>query len=980
MVKTGVLKGPQNRPLTTGTDVAVGTALDDTLNGVVSTAETTLNVSDSIDGGAGTDTLSVVVGASAGAVALNGATITGVENFIVRNVSGQTVSQDFALITGETGFTSNVSTSAVTVTNLAAGTTATIVGNGAATNANTNIGYIATTATAGALVINSGVTAGDVTISGSALASQSVSSTGATNVIGVLELAATTTTLTIDAATKLTTGEIKNTTAAALTKVTITGAGAVDIDAAALPTTTRTVDASAATGAVSVKAGAVTEATNPSTVDIADVTISTGSGNDLVDVASVVTARELSVSTGAGDDTIVIGTELVDSGTLIAGDVIAGGEGIDTLSMTTAVVAAQITQGAVTTVSGIEKITVSDALTAELTTGTFQAGITSVNLSAGANAGTIVFGAGANVVNLAGALAGTLTINDTGSATTDSVTINNTKTTALNMGGGQALVVDGFETVNIVTTGAGAATTQTFGAITVAADTGGSSAVNFSGGNSVSAAIITAQSVSASGLTGTKALTMTAAMVGKATGVNTLTGSAGADTLVGDADDTTNINGGAGNDTITGGSDFETIDGGDGNDTIVGGGGADTLNGGAGNDRITLGSTTASANGGDGDDTVTASTNLTFGTTVIGGEGKDTLSVSFATAVSAANGSVVSGFETLAVAATGNDVALANFGNNTFSTVTVGALAATTITGVGSQTIQVTDVMTGDLTVTKTSTSGTADTLAINFASDDGVTAIEDVIAAGVEIINLSLTDTDTDTPDVNTVLLTVAAATTLNVTGDQGVTFAGSGNLTKVVTLDASGLVLAAVTATGVTYGASNSTVGGVTTITGSNGVDDLAGNAITNDTISGGSGADFIRYSGGADTFTGGAGADTFDVNALSAGTTTSKLVITDLTKGDKIDVGSIDSAGGVTAGALGDKGSLGSAATFQNYLDNAAAGDGSATSLAKWFQFDGNTYLVIDNTAGAAFAATDAVIQINGLVDLKLSTFATSALTIV
>jgi hypothetical protein len=204
--------------------------LDDTLNGVVSDAETTLNVSDSIDGGAGTDTLSVVVGASAAAVSLNGPTVTGVENFIVRNVSGQIVSQDFALITGETGFTSNVSTNIVTVTNLAAGTTATIVGNGAATNAATDIGYIST-ATAGALVINSGVTAGDVTVSGAALTSQSVSSTGATNVIGALTLAATTTSLTIDAATKLTTGAITNTTAAALTKVTITGAGAVDIDA-----------------------------------------------------------------------------------------------------------------------------------------------------------------------------------------------------------------------------------------------------------------------------------------------------------------------------------------------------------------------------------------------------------------------------------------------------------------------------------------------------------------------------------------------------------------------------------------------------------------------------------------------------------------------------------------------------------------------------------------------------------------------------
>jgi S-layer protein len=961
--------------------------LDDTLNGVVSTAETTLNVSDSIDGGAGTDTLSVVVGASAGPVALNGSTITGVENFIVRNVSGQTVSQDFALITGETGFTSNVSTNIVTVTNLAAGTTATIVGNGAATNSDTNIGYIATTATAGALVINSGVTAGDVIVTGTALKSQSVSSTGATNVIGALTLAATTTALTIDAATKLTTGTI---TGAALTSVTVTGAGAVDIDFAALPATVTSVLASASTGAVSVNAGNVAaDTTNPSTVDIADVTISTGTGNDVVNVSNVDTARELSVSTGAGDDTITIGTVLVDSGTTIAGDVIAAGEGIDTLKMATAVATAQT---AVTTVSGIDKIAVSDALAGTLTNANFQAGIATVDLLAGANAGTIVFGAGSNVVNLGAALAGQLTINDTGSATTDSVTINNTATTAVNMGGAgaQALVVGGFETVNIVTTGAGAATTQTFGAITVTADTGGSSTVNFSGGNSVSAAIITAQSVSASGLTGTKSLTMTAAMVGKALGVSTLTGSAGADTLVGDADDTTNITGGAGNDTITGGSDFETIDGGDGDDTIAGGGGADTLNGGGGADQITLGSTTASANGGDGDDLVTASTNLTFGTTVIGGAGVDTLSVSFATAVSAANGSVVSGFETLLVSATGNTVALANFGNNTFSTVQVGALAATTITGVGSQTINLTGVIAGDLTVTLASATGTSDsaTVAVTSLGATTQTAAGEVVLAGVETVNLTMVDLDT-TAHVNTLGLNADSATTINVSGNAGLVIGAEAgtDIADVTTFNASGVVLGAVTDVGVTYAATYNAVGGVSTITGSNGVDNLTGGAITNDTISGGSGVDTIVYTGGADTFTGGAGNDIFDVNLISAGTTTSKLVITDLTKSDTINVADIDAGLGVASAALGAKGSLGSAATFQNYLDNAAAGNattagaaGAAAAIAKWFQFDGNTFLVIDNSAATTFAAGDSVIQFNGLIDLSTSTFAASVLTIV
>lgn len=941
---------------------------------MISDAEKTLNLADTIEGGAGDDTLSLVIGTAAAAVSLDGFTVSGVENFSVRNVSGQTVSQNFALISGETGVTSNVSTSAVTVTNLAAGATATIVGNGAATNGATNVGYAAA-ATSAALVINSGVTAGAVTVSGDALTSQSVSSTGATNVIGALGLAATTEALTIDAATKLTTGTI---TGAALESVTITGAGAVDIDAAALPTSVTAVDASASTGAVSVQPGNVTDAGAVAGVDAADFSVTTGTGADLVTLTGVAATTEYSISSGAGNDRIVLGAALRSASTANAGTVIDAGDGTDTLQITNALA----TQAAVTSASNFEILRVSDALAATVTVGNFQSsGLATVTLSAGAAAagtGTVTFKAGASVLNLGASNAGTLTVAAAGTATTDSITINNTATVADDMGDGNDLTVTGIETVNIVTTGAGVATSQDFGDIALTASTGGVTAVNFSGGNSVSADAISAHTVDASGLTGTAGLTMNLAMVGKASGVNTLTGSAGDDTLVGDANDTTNINGGAGDDNITGGSDFETINGGDGDDTISGGAGADVVSGDAGDDEITLGVATKSADGGAGDDTVVAAGNLLFGSTVTGGAGTDTISVD--AGVSAANASVVSGFETLVISA-GGTLALANFGNNTFSTVSVGALAATTISGVGSETIQVTDVMTGDLTVTKTSTSGTADSLAIEFASEAGITATSEVVAAGVETINLALTDADTDTADVNTVQLTVAAATTLNVTGNQGVTFAGSGDISKIVTLDASGLTLAAVTATGVTYAATYNTVGGVTTITGSNGVDSLTGGSNTNDTISGGSGVDTIVYGGGADTFTGGSGNDVFDVNAVSAGTAASKLVITDLTAGDTIDVAGIDAGTGVANAALGDKGSLGSAATYQNYLDNAAAAaTGATAAVAKWFQFDGNTFLVIDNSNDTTFTAgTDAVIQINGIVDLSTSTFASSVLTI-
>ena len=61
-------------------------------------------------------------------------------------------------------------------------------------------------------------------------------------------------------------------------------------------------------------------------------------------------------------------------------------------------------------------------------------------------------------------------------------------------------------------------------------------------------------------------------------------------------------------------------------------------------------------------------------------------------------------------------------------------------------------------------------------------------------------------------------------------------------------------------------------------------------------------------------------------------------------------------------------------------ASAGDGSTNSILRYFEFGGDTYLVNDNTAGATFAATDAVIEITGSVDLSDSTLAGTVLTIV
>ena len=521
---------------------------------------------------------------------------------------------------------------------------------------------------------------------------------------------------------------------------------------------------------------------------------------------------------------------------------------------------------------------------------------------------------------------------------------------------------------------------QTIGTIGVTADTGGSSVVNFSGSNAVSTGAITAGTVSAAGLSGTATLTMGAALVGGTT--NTVTGSANDDTLVGDANDTTNIDGGAGDDSITGGTDAETIQGGAGDDSIGGGGGADTINGGDGDDTITIAGTTESVHGDAGDDTIIAAGNLTFGTSVTGGEGTDTLSVN--DAVTLAEGSVTSGFEVLAIAThAGITVDLDNLATNTFSSVVVSdATNATTVSSMTDQTVTVGVVLGGDLTLTKESATGSSDTQTITISSAAALVQTSDIVVAGVEAITLVSSDTNT-TAHANTVLLNVAAATSLTITGNAGVDLTGSADVSALFDVDASGVVLGAATATGLTYAATYNLVGGVTTITGTNGVDDLTGAANTADAIDGGAGADTLVYTGGADTFTGGTGVDTHDVNAIS---TTSGLTITDAADSDIIDLaGLLGVAANVDYTAAefkATKVTLGSAATLANYLNAAASDTGAATNDEElaWFTFGGDTYIVVDNSDNATFtASTDSVIKLAGLVDIADSSVTNGVLTL-
>jgi len=327
----------------------------------------------------------------------------------------------------------------------------------------------------------------------------------------------------------------------------------------------RTVDASAAKAAVTISQGANTLL----------ATVIGGAGNDSLSLNGSVDLAPVSVEGGAGNDTITFGS----MNPLTATDTISGGEGSgDTLVTTFSAVPSSST-AAFTKVSGFERLTISDGFASStLNTAWVQPGIERVTLANGGSANqtqTVNFEAGARQLVIGAQLVGSVAVNDTGVATTDSLAIS-AGVTAVDAGAAQNLTIGGFESVSLSTSVAGAATAQSYGAVAITPDTGGSARLTITGSNSISIGAVTARTLDASGLTGTAALTM-AAPIGAyssttATYAMTVTGSPNADTLRGrtlDTADRVALLGGGGNDTIYGGAGANSIEGGEGNDLVI---------------------------------------------------------------------------------------------------------------------------------------------------------------------------------------------------------------------------------------------------------------------------------------------------------------------------------------------------------------------------------------------------------------------------
>jgi len=959
--------------------------LNDTFNGLVdsdASSGETFTAADIIDGGVGTDTLSWTISPEGTASnAIPAAAITNVEIFKVRNVEGAAVTLDMSAFTGETKAVVNLSTSGVTWSNAAAGTVLDVIGNGSVANGASAITYTGATATSSTVNIKDGTTAGAITVddAGDSVLTQTINSTGAANTTGNFTVGGGTTSVTIAATTNLTLGSLVD-AGNTVTSLTITGAGAVNTGTAD-GTALVTVDASGNTGGLTHTTDTLADATPDTTtnsIDDFDITITGGSGNDSITLADVNDSIETSVSLGAGNDTLVIGEGVDASSSTNKGDVFDGGAGTDTITSTQALATAQ---AAVTTVSNFEVLNISDLLDGAITPGNFQTGLSTVHLAAGFNAGTVNFATGGGTINLTGttAGAGALTVVAAGDATTDTVTIDN-NTDDLDAFNGQAITATEVETLIINTTGVDGNDTDTtsgvantLGAITLSVDTGGASKVEFVGDQQMTTAVITADTIDASGLTGTTGfINSAAAATLTANGTLTFTGSDGADTIIGDANDSNVISTGAGNDAITGGDEVDTLTGGAGNDTInMGGAAASTISGGAGND------------------TIVSTTDLFFGQTITGGAGTDTLSITD-DAVSAANGSVVSGFEVLNLAGAADsnqNINLDNFGNNTFTTINLDNTVAT-IVGHTSEAIEIDATMTTAIGITAdTAASITTDSITINSKVADAGNSTGNITLTNIESVTITTDDTEDAGYETADYKITANSATTLTITGDSGIDFEEeSSSFDSLVTLDASGMTNTSSTE-GIIFTSQNATVGAVTSFTGSAAADTFTGLATSDDTFSGGLGVDTLVYNGRTDTFTGGGGNDVFDIDAFGTNTGSAYLTITDLTVGDTINFTDVDAGadadGAIADVTLGAKHTLGSSATLANYLDAACATaiDNTTDTMLDWFYFGGNTFITVDNSVETTyFAGQDGIIKLTGEIDLSTSTTSGAVLTVV
>ncbi len=825
ITNNGVPSLALNYSLTSGVDDIDGTSGVNKINaGLTSSGGNTLNSLDEIDGGAGTDTLNASVATSV--------TPGEIKNVETINVTFEAAAKTFNAtnVSGVTTLTDIGSTGAGTVSNI----------GDTSTNLKVSDNTVGATFTYKASAVTG--TADSVNLELANATGGNGISTVITGAIETLNLTSSTSANSVRLDTVATTLNISG--SADLT---------LGVDSTALNTTT-TIDASAATGDITFA--------HDHTTALQAVTITGGSGNDTLTLTGTRQVLGDTLNGGAGDDRLIFS----HASDLTNDDIIDGGAGTDTLVGDDGELVALTTANNISNIEVIESA--SSLASGTITLANIDSSIKSVTLAAGAAAGTVTFGAGTNTLTLGTASAGALVVNDTGLATTDVLNIATSATA--DSGNGQAVTVNGFETVNL---NSSTATAKTFGAIAINGDPDSagvntSATLDIAGAANVQAAVITVGSattgtgtIDASDLTGN--FVQTAAAVGATT-----------------------ITGGSGDDTIRGEGLASTLTGGAGNDAIVGGTAADTISGGAGNDTLTLtNAATAAAKdtitGGAGNDIFySTDANLDAAHVLNGGDGTDTLKIDDLSAITDAQLENNTSIELLTSDATGLNATLDSFAQ---------AMGLTTITLAGTHTAGVADTVTIQNDVTNAITvnvdvgdyvnAGGADGNTVNAATYTGVLTVKTLAAGaldGGELGDATITG-GTGTSDTlsyhgatlsTTELASISAIENFVQVDDVSASLTLHNNNTadgKSLTVDGRAIIN---TSNTFAVNASAEADGSVT-IHGATGVDTITATVSDlGDTISTYAGADTINIAGAQltilDTIDGGAGSDTLSISA--------------------------------------------------------------------------------------------------------------------
>lgn len=362
--------------------------------------------------------------------------------------------------------------------------------------------------------------------------------------------------------------------------------------------------------------------------------------------------------------------------------------------------------------------------------------------------------------------------------------------------------------------------------------------------------------------------------------------------------------------------------------------------GGTGKDSITVDGSKAAHDLGAGDDTLTFNGALGEKGTVEGGEGTDTISVVTAQldALTAEfkNGDIT-GFEVLSVSdSLSADINMANFAGinhltlaGTDKVVTVSSMQSGSTLELGEGTYKAITVNVDG------AAAGQDDVLNIELAHGEAPSAPM-VAVQDVETINI-VSDGESETHNM---ILTADKATTVKVSGDAGLTLTLTGS-EAVKTINAS----------------------------------ENTGNVVISDalkgvTFMGGAGNDVVEL-GAGNTVTGGAGKDIFNIKLNTA--VNDRSVITDFGAGDTIKMGTANGSG--TGHALGDALVVNDPkATLDDYVNAATQTEGVA-----WFQYEGNTYVVVNDSTAGFDASADYIVQLSGSVGLSDAVMANGSLTL-